>query len=294
MLEFLKAVLFGIVEGITEWLPISSTGHLILLQEWVKFSFDGNAEFLSEFWEMFEVVIQLGAILAVVVLFWHKLWPFSSKKTREQRAQCWSLWFHVIVACIPAGLAGVGFDKLLEKISGRDINGWLYNIYVVAGALILYGVAFIVIENRRRSKLPKIQSVYDISYKKAFEIGIFQMLSIIPGTSRSGSTIIGSMLLGLSREAAAEFAFFMAVPVMVGASGIKALGFLKYVRAGAVAVPNQAYFLLAVACVVSFTVSMLSIRFLMNFVKRHDFKPFGIYRIVLGVILIFYFLTKVL
>lgn len=289
IIEFLKAFLYGIVEGITEWLPISSTGHLILLNEWLPFRFTNDPTLAAEFWEMFEVVIQLGAILAVVILFWGRLWPFGSKKTAAEKKQTWSLWLKVVIGCIPAGLVGVVGDKILEKISGKSIDGWLYNAYVVAVALIVYGVAFILIEKLRRPESERIGSTAEMGYKTAFLIGLFQMLSIIPGTSRSGSTILGAMLLGLSRTAAAEFSFFMAIPVMVGASGIKVLGFASYLSESGTALPGMAWGILAIGCVVSFVVSMVVIRFLMDFVKRHSFSAFGYYRIALGALVLLYF-----
>ena len=290
--EILKAILYGIVEGITEWLPVSSTGHLILLGEWLPFTFTSNAELMAEFSEMFDVVIQLGAILAVICLFWSKLCPFGKSKTVEEKRGTWKLWSRVLIASIPAAVVGIVFDKILEKASGKDINGWLYNAYVVAAALMVYGIAFIVIEkvNAKRNVAPSVVSVDDISCKKAFAVGMFQALSIVPGTSRSGSTILGSMFLGLSRTAAAEFSFFMAIPAMVGASGIKALGFVKYVLESSVSVPAAAWIILAVASVVSFAVSMAAIRFLMDFVKRHSFASFGVYRIILGALVLAYFL----
>ncbi|MBQ8415808.1 MAG: undecaprenyl-diphosphate phosphatase [Clostridia bacterium] len=290
--EILKSILYGIVEGITEWLPISSTGHLILVEDWLPFAFSKDPEFLSEFWEMFQVVIQLGAILAVVVLFWQKLWPFSSRKTGEEKRGTWVLWSKVIVASLPAAFAGIVLDKLLEVVSGKDIDGWLYNSIVVAVALIVYGVAFIFIEKRNRSREAKISSIEQLTYKNALLIGAFQALSIVPGTSRSGSTILGSMLIGISRTAAAEFSFFMAIPVMLGASGIKALGFVSWVMEHSVTVPVEAWLTLFIGCLVSFLVSMAAIRFLMDFVKKHSFAPFGVYRIVLGVIVLLLFLVR--
>ena len=284
--ELLKAILYGIVEGITEWLPISSTGHLILLEDWLPFAFAAAPTFLDEFWEMFGVVIQLGAILAVVVLYWSRLIPFGKSKTEEQKKSTWRLWGRVLIASIPAAFVGIVLDKVLEKATGKDIDGWFYNSLVVALALIVYGIAFIVIEKKNAQKTPNVSQVEDISIKNALAIGAFQALSIIPGTSRSGSTILGSMLVGISRTAAAEFSFFMAIPVMVGASGIKALGFLSYVSESAVSVPAMAWVVLLVGCAVSFAVSMAAIRFLMDFVKKHSFAPFGIYRIALGILVL--------
>ena len=284
--EYLKAALYGIVEGITEWLPVSSTGHLILIQDFLPFSFTSDKVMINQFSEMFEVVIQLGAILAVVVLFWHRLWPFSHKKTPTERRNTWSLWFKVILASIPAALVGIVGDKVLEHFSGKDIDGWLYNSVVVAAALIIYGIAFIVIEHFHKGTMANIETVEEIPYSKAFCIGLFQALSIVPGTSRSGSTILGSMLLGLSRTAAAEFCFFMAIPAMVGASGIKALGFFQYLGENSAVVPMTAWIVLAIGCGVSFLVSLIAIRFLMDFVKRHSFSAFGIYRILLGLLVL--------
>ena len=273
--EILKSVLYGIVEGITEWLP---------------FAFSNDAVFMSEFREMFDVVIQLGAILAVILLFWKTIWPFGKSKTADEKKNTWTLWFKVLVASLPAAVAGILFDKLLEKLTNKDIDGWLYNAWVVAAALIVYGVAFIVVERVNRNRTPRVVSTDDISYGTAFKIGMFQMLSIVPGTSRSGSTILGSILLGVSREAAAKFSFLMAIPVMVGASGIKVLGFMKYIGESNVTVPAEAWLVLAVGCLVSFLVSCAIIRFLMDFVKRHSFSSFGVYRIALGLVVLGYFL----
>ena len=284
--ELLKSILYGIVEGITEWLPISSTGHLILLEDWLPFAFTTDPVLLAEFWEMFGVVIQLGAILAVVVLYWKRLVPFEKGKTDAEKRSTWRLWGRVLIASIPAAFVGIVLDEILEEFTGKDIDGWFYNSVVVAMALIVYGIAFIVIERQNKQKTPNVLQIEDISIKNALAIGAFQALSIIPGTSRSGSTILGSMLVGISRTAAAEFSFFMAIPVMVGASGIKALGFLSYVSESQVSVPAMAWVTLLVGCVVSFAVSMAAIRFLMDFVKKHSFAPFGIYRIALGILVL--------
>ena len=283
-IEILKAVLYGIVEGITEWLPVSSTGHLILIEDWLSFRFTQDAVFMDEFWEMFQVVIQLGAILAVVVLFWARLWPFS--KDRTARRSTLSLWGKVLVASLPAAFAGLVLDQILEKATGKDMDGWLYNSFVVALALIVYGVAFLLIERRGKNRTPRVEHLEDITYPMALCVGAFQVLSLVPGTSRSGSTILGAMMLGLSRTVGAEFSFFMAIPVMVGASGVKALGFLKYVWESAVSVPAMAWVTLGVGCAVSFIVSLLAIRFLMDFVKRHTFSAFGVYRIALGALVL--------
>jgi undecaprenyl-diphosphatase len=285
-IELLKAIVYGIVEGITEWLPVSSTGHLILLEDLLSFSFSEDAVFMAEFYEMFQVVIQLGAILAVVVLFWHTLWPFSRRQSTAERRATWRLWGRVLVASVPAAIVGLGLDKILEAKTGKDMDGWLYNSVVVAIALIVYGVVFILIEKFRKNTSPRIERVEDITLPTALCIGAFQALSIIPGTSRSGSTILGSMMLGLSRATAAEFSFFMAIPAMAGASAIKALGFVKYVLESGTTVPTMAYVTLAVGCFVSFVVSLAAIRFLTDFVKRHTFSAFGIYRIVLGVLVL--------
>ena len=284
--ELLKAILYGIVEGITEWLPISSTGHLILLEDWLPFAFVSDPVFLNEFWEMFGVVIQLGAILAVVVLYWSRLVPFGKGKSEAEKRGTWRLWGRVLIASLPAAFVGIVLDKILEKTTGKDIDGWFYNSIVVASALIIYGIAFIIVERKNAQKTPDVSQIEDISIKNALAVGAFQALSIVPGTSRSGSTILGSMLVGISRTVAAEFSFFMAIPVMLGASGIKALGFLSYVSENGVSVPTMAWVVLLVGCLVSFIVSMAAIRFLMDFVKKHSFAPFGIYRIALGALVL--------
>ncbi len=291
-IELLKAIVYGIVEGITEWLPVSSTGHLILLEDLLSFRFTSDAVFMDEFYEMFQVVIQLGAILAVVVLFWGKLWPFSRRASANERKSTWRLWGRVLVASIPAAFVGLVLDKILEAQTGKDMDGWLYNSVVVAIALIVYGVAFILIEKFRKNTAPRIEQVEDISLPTALCIGAFQALSLIPGTSRSGSTILGSMMLGLSRATAAEFSFFMAIPAMAGASAIKALGFVKYVLESGTTVPVMAYVTLAVGCFVSFVVSLAAIRFLTDFVKRHTFSVFGVYRIALGVLVLIWAVVR--
>lgn len=290
MIEIIKAIIFGIVEGITEWLPVSSTGHLILLEEFIPLSTGSNIHpaFAEEFGEMFNVVIQLGAILAVLVTYWRRLIPTK----KEQLPATFRLWVKIAIASLPAAFAGLVLDKLIEKVSGRDIDGWLYTPAVVAAALIIYGVLFILLERWRRGKATPITDLESISYRNAFLIGIFQMLAIIPGTSRSGSTILGSMLLGLSRGVAAEFSFFMAIPAMVGAGGIKMLGFIDYVGDAGISVPSSAWLVLAVACAVAFAVSMIAIKFLTDFVKKHSFAPFGVYRIILGVAVIAYFIFR--
>ena len=293
ILEWLKALLYGVVEGITEWLPISSTGHLILFEDLLPFAFTDDKVFLDEYFEMFQVVIQLGAILAVVVLFWGRLWPFSRQKTKEEKRGVWSLWFKVIVASIPAAVIGIVGDKILEKVTGYDIDHWLYTPAVVAAALIVYGVAFILLEHFHKGKMARVETVDRISYRHALLIGAFQSLSIVPGTSRSGSTILGAMSLGLSRTAGAEFSFFMAIPVMVGASGIKLLGFFDYLSETQISVPLDAWIALAIGCAVSFVVSLVAIRFLMDFVKKHSFASFGIYRIVLGAVVLIWNLCRI-
>ena len=271
MLELLKAVLFGIVEGVTEWLPISSTGHLILLSEFV------TLQVSPEFQTMFDVVIQLGAILAVVVLFFYKLNPLARGKTPAARQHTWQLWAKVIVSILPSGIVGIALDDWMEE--------HLYNAYVVALALIVYGVAFLVVEKRNQGKSARIQDVQDIDYRTALAIGCFQCLSLIPGTSRSGSTILGAIILGVNRAAGAEFSFFMAIPTMLGASAIKLLKFL----ASGVSATGQELAILAVGCVTSFLVSFLVIKGLMEYVRKHSFSVFGIYRIVLGALVLLYF-----
>ncbi len=273
MIEILKAILFGIVEGVTEWLPISSTGHLILLNEFI------HLQVSEEFQSMFDVVIQLGAILAVIVLFFHKLNPFAPSKTTDEKKQTWSLWFKVVAAIIPSGVVGVLFDDWMDA--------HLHNGIVVSIALIVYGIAFILVERRNTGRhLRAIEDVHAIDYKTAILIGVFQCLSLVPGTSRSGSTILGAILLGVGRSAGAEFSFFMAIPTMLGASAIKGL---KFLLSGATAGMTEIS-VLAVGCVVSFIVSLLVIRALMEYVRKHSFSAFGIYRIVLGIVVLAYFL----
>lgn len=272
--EILKAIILGIVEGITEWLPVSSTGHMILVDEFMSLSVS------EEFMEMFLVVIQLGAILAVPVLFWDKLNPFTKKKNKDEQKKTYSLWLKVIVGVLPAALIGLLLDDIFDT--------YFYNYIVVSIALIVYGVAFILIEKLRGNKAAKVENVYDLTYTDALKIGAFQVLSLVPGTSRSGSTILGGMLSGVSRSAAAEFSFFMAIPVMLGASGLK---LVKYLLDGGIPSGNE-IILLVIGMVVSFLVSLFAIKFLTDFVKRHDFAPFGIYRIALGIAVIAYFVSK--
>lgn len=268
ILELLKAVILGIIQGITEWLPISSTGHMILANEIINLSVS------AAFMEMFEVVIQLGSILAVVVLFFHKLNPLSPKKSPQEKKDTLSLWGKVIIGVIPAGVIGLLFDN--------QINDIFYNSLTIAITLIVYGVLFILVENRNKHRKPRIASVGQISWQLALAIGCAQILALIPGTSRSGATIIGAMLFGLSRTAAAEFSFFLAVPVMFGASALKLLKFGFDFTGMELAI-------LLTGCVTAFLVSLLAIRFLMNFIKKHDFKPFGYYRIALGIIILIVF-----
>ena len=272
--EILKVIFLGIVEGITEWLPVSSTGHMILVDEFLRLNVSDG------FKEMFFVVIQLGAILAVPILFWDKLVPFSKKKSKEEKNKIWQLWFRVIVGVLPAAVLGILLDDFFDE--------HFYNFVVVAVALVVYGVGFILVEKFRAGKEYRIDSVYDITYKDALIIGSYQMLSLIPGTSRSGSTILGGMLTGVSRTAASEFSFFMAIPVMAGASLLK---IMKFFLEGFTLTPFE-ILLLFIGIGVSFLVSLVSIDFLMKFVKRHSFKPFGIYRIVLGALVLGYFLVK--
>lgn len=271
LMELLKVIVIGIVEGITEWLPISSTGHMLLLDDFIVLNMT------ESFKEMFFVVIQLGAILAVVVVFWSQMWPFRFREKPVIQKDIFSMWFKVVVACIPAGVLGLLFDDWLEEHFGHPFS--------IAVMLILYGVAFIVIENWNKSRTPKVKTLDGISYKTAFIIGCFQALAMIPGTSRSGATIVGALLLGVSRTAAAEFTFFLAVPTMLGASAVKLLKFgLDFTSAELIT--------LVVGMVVAFVVSVASIKFLMSYVRRHDFKFFGWYRIILGAVVIVYTLMK--
>ncbi len=279
MIEFLKAILFGIVEGITEWLPISSTGHMILLNEILPLRVGDNPD---GFYSMFEVVIQLGAILAVVLLFWNEIWPFGKKSNKEPLTQhgpgAWikfdifKLWFHILVSCVPAAIVGVLFDEKLEEL--------FYNYQTVAIMLILFGVIFIVVENHNKGKSAKVNSLTEITYKSAFLIGMFQLIAaIFPGTSRSGATIVGALMIGVSRSVAAEYTFFLAIPVMFGASLLKLYKFGFHFTATEAEI-------LVVAMLVAFVVSIIVIRFLMDYIRKHDFKVFGWYRIVLGAIVL--------
>ena len=273
MLDILKAIIFGIVEGITEWLPISSTGHLIILEELLKLD-QGDA-----FFEMFQVVIQLGAILAVVVLYFHKLNPFSPTKTEKQKMMTWQIWIKVVIGCVPAGVIGLLFDNWIDNV--------FYHWYVVALMLIIYGVLFIVVENYQKGKEPKAAKFSQLSIQMVLIIGVFQMLAMIPGTSRSGATIVGALMIGVSRSLAAEYTFFLAIPVMFGAS------LLKLVKFGFAFTGMQVAVLL-VGMVVSFGVSIVAIKFLMSYIKKNDFKVFGYYRIVLGVLVFLFFGIKAL
>lgn len=268
MLDIIKSIIFGIVEGITEWLPISSTGHMILLDEFIKLDVS------DEFYEMFQVVIQLGAIIAVVIIFWHSIWPLKkeNKKIKIDK-NIIDLWIKIIIACLPAAVIGLLFDDLFTKL--------FYNPVCVSLALIIFGIAFIIIENKNKGKKSKINSLAEITYNTAILIGIFQLIAaIFPGTSRSGATIVGALLLGVSRTVAAEFTFFLAIPVMFGAS------LLKIVKFGFDFTSSEITILL-VGMVTAFITSMFIIKFLMNFVKKHDFKIFGYYRIILGLLVLF-------
>lgn len=271
IIEILKAILFGIVEGITEWLPISSTGHMILLNEFVTLNVS------DDFWEMFLVVIQLGAILAVVLLYWNKIFPFHFKEKPVVQKDIFVLWFKILVACIPAAVIGLAFDDVFDAL--------FYNPWCVAIALIVFGIAFIMIENRNKGAKPRINELDQISYKTALIIGLFQLIAaVFPGTSRSGATIVGALLIGVSRTVAAEFTFFLAIPVMLGASLLKLLKF-GFQFTGPEAV------ILLVGMIVAFVVSVVVIRFLMGYIKKHDFKVFGWYRIVLGIAVLAYFMA---
>ncbi len=264
-LEILKVILIGIVEGITEWLPISSTGHMIILNEIIHLNVS------KEFWEMFEVVIQLGAIMAVVVMYFHKLNPLSPKKSRQEKLDTMSIWYKVIVACLPAAVIGLLFDDVIDK--------YFYNSTVVAIMLIVYGILFIIVENRNKNRKASIDTLEKLDYKTVFFIGVFQLLALIPGTSRSGATILGAILIGTSRYVAAEFTFFLGIPVMFGAS------LLKILKHG-LAFSASEIVILLLGMTVAFLVSVAAIRFLMSYIKKNDFKVFGYYRIVLGIIVL--------
>lgn len=270
IIEILKVIFLGIVEGITEWLPVSSTGHMLLVDEFIKMNVS------EEFKELFFIVIQLGAILAVVMIFWQKMWPFGLTKEKKPvvKKDIFSMWFKVVVACIPGAVVTILFDDFIEE--------HLHTPTVIAIALIFYGIAFIVIENWNKTREAKVATLADITYKTAFIIGMFQVLSIIPGTSRSGATIIGALIIGVSRVAAAEFTFFLAVPVMLGMS------LLKILKIG-LAFSSGELVILAVGTITAFVVSVIVIKFLMSYIKKKDFKLFGWYRIVLGALVLLYF-----
>ena len=284
ILELFKAVLFGIIEGITEWLPVSSTGHIILLNDFMPLHVS------AAFYDLFEIVIQLGAIMAVIVLFFHKLNPFSPKKDTLQKKETWSLWFKVVAAVIPSAVLGFVLDEPLDNfLRGTQVLGTNLNVIVVAAALIFYGVAFVLVEKRNASRNFRIQQVGQLDYKTALLIGAFQCLSIIPGTSRSGATILGAILLGVGRSAGAEFSFFLAIPTMLGASALK---LLKFLMDSAVAPTATEIGVLAVGVIVSFLVSLLVIKGLMEYVRKRSFSVFGTYRIILGIAVLGYFLLK--
>lgn len=275
-MNFIIALIFGIVEGITEWLPISSTGHLILVEEFFPFQNMKNAD---EFFEFFNVVIQLGAIMAVVVLFWNKLWPFSKNEENFIKKDTFVMWYKIVIACVPAAIIGLAFDEMFEK--------YFYNAVSVSIALVLVGFIFIIIENINK-KEPIINSISEITYKTAIIIGMFQLIAaVFPGVSRSGATIIGALLIGVSRKTAAEFTFFLAVPVMFGAS------LLKLVKFGIDFTPEQ-LIIVAIGCISAFLVSIFIIKFLLNYIKKHDFKVFAYYRIILGICVLGLFLGGLL
>lgn len=276
-IEFLKTVILGIIEGITEWLPVSSTGHMIIAEDFLKLNVSEN------FWEMFLVVIQLGAILAVICMYFHKLNPFSPKKSKTQKKATWDIWGKVIVGVIPAAVLGFLLDDWMDE--------HLYNSVTVATTLILYGILFIVVENFNKKREPSAKNFKHLSYKKSLAIGLFQTLSLVPGTSRSGSTILGAMLMGTSREIAAEYSFFLAIPVMFGASLLK---IAKFVLKSEVLITSNEIAVLITGVITSFIVSLFAIKFLVGFVKKYDFKVFGWYRIILGVIVIIFAVANII
>lgn len=271
MLELIKVIIMGIVEGITEWVPISSTGHMILLDQFIKLDVS------SKFMEMFRVVIQLGAIMAVVVLYFNKLNPLSLNKTKEEKKDIITLWLKVLVASMPAAIIGLLFDDKIDEV--------FYNYVVVAITLIIYGILFIIVEKYNKNKSSKVTTLKDLTYKTALFIGIFQVLALIPGTSRSGATILGAILIGTSRNVAAEFTFFLAIPVMFGASLLKILKFGLFFT-------NSELIILLIGMLTAFLVSIFAIKFLMKYIKNHDFQVFGYYRIVLGILVLVYFLCN--
>lgn len=272
LIEIIKSIIFGIVEGITEWLPISSTGHMILLDEFL------HLKVSEEFYKLFEVVIQLGAIMAVVIIYFKTIFPWGFGKSKKETNRTLNLWGKILVACVPAAIIGILFDDWLDE--------HLYNSVVVAIALIVYGIAFIIVESKNIGSR-KVKDLNDITYKQALGVGAFQLLSLIPGTSRSGSTILGGLSLGLDRTVASKFTFFLAIPVMAGASLLK---LVKYVMEVGFVFKASELIILAVGCLVSFIVSVLVIRFLMNYIRKHDFKAFGYYRIALGLLVLLYFI----
>ncbi len=267
--DIIKTLILGIIEGITEWLPISSTGHMILAEEFLKLNVS------KEFWEMFLVVIQLGAIIAVVVLFFKNLFPWGFNKTKEDTKKTFSLWFKILVACVPAGIIGVLLNDKIDQL--------FYNYWTVAIALIFYGILFIIIENLNKDKVPRIKSENKITYKDALLIGVFQLLALIPGTSRSGATILGGLILGLDRSVAASYTFYLAVPIMFGAS------LLKLIKFGFIFTSAEIIILIT-GMLTAFIVSILAIKFLLKYIKRNDFKVFGYYRIILGIVVLLYFI----
>ena len=290
MLEIIKAIIYGIVEGVTEWLPISSTGHLILVEQLIPFQ--GTSE---GFFDMFDVVIQLGAILAVVVLFWGQIWPFAlTKKERQQQGgtglmsyfkkDIWVLWFKILVSCVPAAVIGILFDDVFDAL--------FYNPPCVAGALVVFGIAFILIENWNKGRKCKVTALSQITYQTALMIGVFQLIAaVFPGTSRSGATIVGALLIGVSRTVAAEYTFFLAIPVMFGWGVLK---LIKYILAVGLAMTATEIAVLVVGIVTAFVVSVISIKFLMGYIKKNDFTAFGVYRIIVGIVVLAYFGVKVL
>lgn len=277
LFNILKSVIYGIVQGITEWLPISSTGHLILMKTFMPMKIYADALSNQDFWDMYKVVIQFGSILAVLILYWNRLNPFNPKLKPAKKKGILQLWVKIIIACIPAGIAGILLDDLIDSVLSAS--------WVIACTLIIYGILFILMESREHKYT--VESVKDITPKKAFGVGMFQMLALIPGTSRSGSTILGATLLGYNRSTATEFSFFMAIPVMFGAS------LLKIIKAD-IAITLESVVVLLVGMIVSFVVSVLAIRYLMQYIRRHDFKIFGVYRIILGVIVLLFYLLGVI
>lgn len=270
-LNIIKTIILGIIEGLTEWIPISSTGHMILANEFIKLNVS------DEFWEMFEVVIQLGAILAVVCLYFKDLFPWGFGKSKNETKKTFNLWFKILVGCIPAGIIGLLFDDFIDE--------HFYNYITVAITLILYGIIFIIIENVNKNKKPRVTDSSKLSFKDALMVGIFQVLSIIPGTSRSGATIIGGLSIGLDRKVASNYTFYLAIPIMAGAS------FLKILKFGLNFTFDEIIILLT-GMIVAFIVSLISIKFLLKYIKNHDFKVFGYYRIILGIIVLLYFIAK--